>query len=440
MHLRRYVPFYGTQLWADLATGHAIWELGERPSCKPNWTDAAQDELVAQFWADAPALLPTLGSKPHWMGLSEIEWMIHRGCGEEWGIPISCHPLAEHITFTTPEALTEPHPTVAWRSHFYGHEAAHNNSLPVPYVGHIHRVSIHNRDKLLADEGVASKKTLLASLSFASTRNSPLRVALAAQCQAAPEECWFMPFKSFAEVIDTYRHSWFCVQPHGDTPTRSALLDCLASGLAVPAVFDEYLADMLPFADVVDFRTILAYVPEEDIMGTGGSLLQSLKEYSNDTRMTMLENVQRVAHAFQYAVRALSAHRLSCWGWPSQHHASRWPTCGRPETTLSAMCPLISGCMRHLSRFCGVDGRCSQTIFWCASTPSTLCIRWTMRSPCPSRRCFGMRAGTHTRTIAATMRGTTRLRGMPGRLASVKPTVIRTAPSAGRQKSFVRFA
>ena len=211
------------------------------------------------------------------------------------------------MTFTTVEALTKEHPTAAFRSHFYGHKAARNNSIPVPYLGHIHRVNIHNRDKLLADEGVAAEKTLLATLSFASTRNSPLRVALAEECQAAPGECWFMPFTSLPEVINTYRSAWFCVQPYGDTPTRSALLDCLASGLAVPAVFDEYLFDMLPFADVLDLRSMVVYVPEENVTGTGGSLLQSLREYSNGTRGAMLENVQRAAHAFQYAVRALLA-------------------------------------------------------------------------------------------------------------------------------------
>ena len=97
------MPFYGTQLWANLGGGEG--------SCKPNWTEPAQDELIAQFWADAPQLLPTLGSKPHWMQLSEIEWMIHRGCGEGWGIPLACHPLAAHVIFATPEALTKLHPT-----------------------------------------------------------------------------------------------------------------------------------------------------------------------------------------------------------------------------------------------------------------------------------------------------------------------------------------
>ena len=313
LHPCRYVPFYGTQLWGDLVSGHQIFASTNRSSCQPTWYWADQDQLIAQFWADAPTLLPLLGSKPHWMGLSDIEWMIHRGCGEAWGIPLACHPLAEHVTFTTAEALTKEHPTAYLRSHFYGNQPAHNNSVPVPYLGHVHRVSIHARDKQLADEAVAANKTLLATLSFASMRDSPLRVALAEECQAAPDECLFVPFTSLLEVIGTYRAAWFCVQPYGDTPTRSALLDCLASGLAVPAVFDEYLFAMLPFADVLDYRSLLVYVPEENVTGSNGSLLQSLREYSNDTRAALLESVQRAAHAFQYAVRALPAYCLICW-------------------------------------------------------------------------------------------------------------------------------
>ena len=230
--------------------------------------------------------------------------MNYRGCGESWGMPLACHPLAAHITFATPEAMTEPHPT-AGRQRFYGHKPAANNSLAIPYLDHIHRASMQNRAKQLADEAVASKKHFLASMSFGSMRGAWLRMNLTEQCQAAPEECWYLHYdaSSFADIIDSYRRAWFCVQPYGDSPTRSALLDCMASGLAVPAVFDEYLFDMLPFADVLDYRSMLAYVAEEDVMPPAGTLLRQLRLYSSETRAAMLLSVQRVSHTFQYAVR-----------------------------------------------------------------------------------------------------------------------------------------
>ncbi len=90
-----YVPLWASQL---------VMRLVGQGACKPNWTEPAVDALMADFWADAPALLPALGRKPHWMALSEIEWGFRRGCGEGWGVPLMCHPLARDIMFASPEA------------------------------------------------------------------------------------------------------------------------------------------------------------------------------------------------------------------------------------------------------------------------------------------------------------------------------------------------
>ena len=309
LRARRYVPFYGTQLWSNLGGGEG--------RCKPNWTEAAQDKVVADFWADAPALLPTLGSQPHWMQLSEIELVMHRGCGDTWGTTLTCHPLAAHMLFATPEALTEMHRT-AWRQRYHGRVPLHRNSLAVPYLGHVHRASMLDRAQAPAAEGAAASKQLLASMSFKFMRRAGLRMNLTEQCNAEPGDCWHIRYRGFMEVLDSFRRAWFCVQPYGDTPTRSALMDCLASGLAVPVVFDEYLFDMLPFADVVNYRSMLAYVAEEDVMPPGGNLLRLLRAVGNETRMAMLLSVQRASHALQYAVRvpsvrhALRGVALSC--------------------------------------------------------------------------------------------------------------------------------
>ena len=258
-------------------------------------------DLIVDFWASAPQLLPLLGAKPHRMALSEIETMIHQGCGEGRGIPLACHPLAAHMTFATPDALTERHPT-AWHQRYNGRAPLHNNSIAISYLGHIHRVIMQHRAQLLAKAGVAAQKQLLASMSFAHARGVQLRTELVEQCNAEPSECWHMHYSGFAEVVESYRSAWFCVQPYGDCHTRSALLDCQASGLAVPAVFDEYLLDMLPFADVVDYRSMVAYVAEEDVMPPYGNLLRQLRALGNDTRGAMMSRMQQTSHAFQYPV------------------------------------------------------------------------------------------------------------------------------------------
>lgn len=264
-------------------------------------------------------MLPLLGTKPHWMQLSEIEFMIHRGCHENWGLPLACHPLAEHMIFATPEALTERHPE-HFRSRFYGpRRPANNNSIVVPYLGHVHRVSTQNWDKVLADGAVASDKKLLATMSFGSMRKVHLRMNITEQCNASPEECWYMHYSDFHTVIESYQKAWFCVQPHGDTPTRSALADCIAAGLALPCVFDDYMFDMMPFADVVNYRDFMAYVPADEVMLPGASVLDYLRAFSSDTRASMLAHLQRVSHVFQYAVQP--NHLLVRWDSVSAIHA-----------------------------------------------------------------------------------------------------------------------
>ena len=287
------MPLYGTQLVAD---------LGGEGACKPNWTAAAADAVVAQFWADAPALLPLLGAKPHWMQLSEIEWMIHRGCGEGWGIPLACHPLAAHMTFATPEPLTAAHPQHG-RQRFAGGRPAHNNTVAVPYLGHVHRAGMQDWAARLAAEGAAAEgKQFLASMCYGRMRGARLRMNLTAQCDARADVCWNV-HGPVLDIVDSYRRAWFCVQPHGDTPTRSALLDCMASGLAVPCVFDRFLFDLLPFADVIDYRSMMAYIPADDAMAPGASFLDWLRGYDGAARADMLGRLRAVSQALQYAVQ-----------------------------------------------------------------------------------------------------------------------------------------
>jgi hypothetical protein len=292
---RRYVPLYATQMH---------FALGGEGACKPKWTKPAQDAVIAQFWADAPALLPLLGVKPHWMQLSEIEWMIHRGCSDDggWGVPLACHPLAEHMIFATPESMTNQHPRYGHQRFTSGRPAS-NNTVTIPYLGHVHRASMQHQAKLLADERVASKKEYVASVCFGSMRGAQLRVNLTLQCDDRADECLNVRGGSLLDIIDSYRRAWFCVQPYGDSPTRSALLDCIASGLAVPCVFDEFLFDMLPFADVIDYREMVAYVPADAIMAPGASFLDWLRHYDAAARAAMLGSLQAVSQALQYAVQ-----------------------------------------------------------------------------------------------------------------------------------------
>ena len=81
----------------------------------------------------------------------------------------------------------------------------------------------------------------LCSLSYDPTLSSgryPFREALRAQCAARPAQCRYMErvteergvlgsaAGAFVKGLAVYDRAWFCLQPHGDTPTRQAWCGC----------------------------------------------------------------------------------------------------------------------------------------------------------------------------------------------------------------------
>ena len=298
-HARRYVPLYASHLLA-----------GGAHECAPAWGHRAAAALVAEFWANAPALLPALGAKPHWAQLSEREALFRAGCGCEGGLSLMCHPLAEQVVWATPEALTEPHP-LHGRARFMGRAPAHNNSLAVPYLGRVHRMSMQSRAAALAAHALVANKQLLAAVAegpSVSDALAPTRVQaalaqdVARVCRERGHECTAAAPADFLAAVEAQRRAWFCVAPPGGTPTSVALADCFAAGLAMPAVFDEYLYDLLPFADVLPYRTMAAYVPPGDAVTPGISYLDHLAAYGPGQREAMLRAMQNVSQALQYAV------------------------------------------------------------------------------------------------------------------------------------------
>ena len=305
---RRYVPLYASQLLA-----------GGAHECAPAWDADAAAALVADFWADAPALMPALGSKPHWAQLSEREALFRAGCGGEGGLPLLCHALAEQVIWATPEALTAPHP-LHGRARYMGRAPAHNNSLAVPYLGHIHRMSMQSRAAALAAHAVVADKELLAAVAGGprvsdalpqTQAQAELAEAVTGACRERSQDCTDAGHADFLAAVAAQRRAWFCVAPPGETPTSIALADCFATGLAVPAVFDEYLYDLLPFADVMPYRAMAAYVPPGDAVAPGVSYLDHLAAYTLGECEGMLRATQNVSQALQYAVRPRSLLRVS---------------------------------------------------------------------------------------------------------------------------------
>lgn len=80
------------------------------------------------------------------------------------------------------------------------------------------------------------------------------------------------------------------------------VLRCRRTSQAIPLVFDEFLASMLPFSDVLDYRSFTAHMPYEAAMQPNASVLAFARGYGGEERVRMLHSMQRVSHVFQYAV------------------------------------------------------------------------------------------------------------------------------------------
>jgi len=157
------------------------------------------------------------------------------------------------------------------------------------------------------------------------------------------------------------------VQPSGDTPTRSALLDCLASGLAVPAVFDPALAAMLPFADVLNYTALLEHVPLDE-SSEGSAALNILAGVGLEERAAKLAAVERVAHVRRRACFPCSCrHRVQIRGvleqvpvccrahYPANVLPSEVPSCivGMLQRNFLAVDKLMTILLCHLETLAG---------------------------------------------------------------------------------------
>ena len=222
------------------------------------------------------------------------------------------------VIWATPEAATAPHP-LHGRARFFGPAPSANNTLAVPYLGHVHRLSMQSRAALLAASDVVTDKKLLAAVVHGSgvaeapgkdLAQAKLAAAIVQACQERAADCAASQSAVFVDAVAMHRRAWFCVTPPGDTPTSIGLADCFAAGLAVPAMFDEYLYDLLPFADVLPYRSMSAHVPLGDAAAPGISFLDHLGVYGLDHRTSMLRAMQNVSQALQYAVRLWHTTRL----------------------------------------------------------------------------------------------------------------------------------
>ncbi|GLC70996.1 hypothetical protein PLESTF_001059200 [Pleodorina starrii] len=323
--------------------------------------DAALAEQVAQlgerFAANLSSILPYLQRLPHLVVLHYEKSF--RGPDAVLGSPLAPYisALVTEVAADLPHdaSLTLPGvpplrggpPPVG----FYG------NAISIPYPAFVH----HHRgcDACFHQDvaAVAQRKNLTVFSVFNSRRHFgpgpwAIRDALIEQCRARPGRCHQLTHNQASnreEVLDlaeAMERSWFCLQPHGDTPTRKSVYDGLMV-TCIPVVFDQVVLDSFPFREVYDPSKIVVLAPRAGIENGTSNIVDYLEaNYPLERRLQMVAEILRVRHIYQWSQhpdpRAAS--------WDTLHTFTR-----RDDALTMAIKRAVHGsCVRGFpGRFCG---------------------------------------------------------------------------------------
>lgn len=153
-------------------------------------------------------------------------------------------------------------------------QPVHSNVIVVPYMTQRHDAA----GSELVNGGfcwqcLLKSKSLLMVQSFRS--RTGLRANLRLQCGQHEDVClhyepnnsrqaWFPSTQeissfNYTHIQELHQQAWFCVQPHGDTPTRAAMYGCWLDG-AIVVVFDPNVTHTLAFQDYIDYSMLSIYV------------------------------------------------------------------------------------------------------------------------------------------------------------------------------------
>ena len=95
------------------------------------------------------------------------------------------------------------------------------------------------------------------------------------------------------------KHSVFCLQPEGDSPTRKSFFDAVLS-LCIPVLFTYKHKVRYPFDQTLDYPNFTITIPREEISKT--SIVEILKRVGNREIRDKQEGLQKVAPLLQYSI------------------------------------------------------------------------------------------------------------------------------------------
>ncbi|RKO85302.1 exostosin family-domain-containing protein, partial [Blyttiomyces helicus] len=246
-----------------------------------------KDVLARQFWTDLRTLLPLLDTKPHLLVLSRVQTDFQHcrtSNTRPWGSALLCRAKHPNLWHATIERFPSTVP---------------NNSLVFPYPARTHfRTATHPRPV-----NTTAKSTLVFGTWRTRFRH---RNELKSQCLARPGQCEFYEAPrdngAFDNALARTRTdaATFCLQPQGDTPSRSHTWDALLA-ICIPVLFANAFVLPMPFEKRLPWDDMVLRVPRE-AWGRGKNVVDYLAGVAPDRVALMQRTIDAHRHVFQYAV------------------------------------------------------------------------------------------------------------------------------------------
>jgi hypothetical protein len=266
----------------------------------PAILDVNAPEKQTALIAEAETFLPHLRDKPHLLVLN--------------------HPVKTHFERSKMfnHTNTPNFVFVSWGNLGYVPPAQPWYTVQSPPFSHIHwsRGSKHLRPELSVFDRVqtAALKTQFSRECFI-VRHYADRVAVHEDCLERPDLCLHLNYtgaEGAAQINEEFASAWYTLHPQGDTLTRSSFFESLLVE-SIPVVFQQEYFESVPFTDLLDYRKLMVYIPEETILGENGqnAVVQLADKFNQSEALDRLNYIHDVRHVFQYMRNPV--HELIRW-------------------------------------------------------------------------------------------------------------------------------
>lgn len=266
----------------------------------PATINGRNKKIQNEFIANASSFLPYLGQKPHVVVLTHAP---------SWYSEMLSHENSAKFVFISWGQLNKSDVHV----------------IGSPAFSHVHwsrgSMQMRHEGKLFYPNIIEQSKKILVVGSFV-VREYPDRTAAHKDCLDKPNLCKYVEYngpKDAVTVYKAYKSAWYALHPRGDFLSRNSWFDTWLAD-TIPVVFQSEYINSVPFGDMLDYKKLMIYVPEERILGNKSENVVSIleKTFDKGNALQRISYIHSVRHVFQYMLNPV--HELIRWDQKGRLH------------------------------------------------------------------------------------------------------------------------